>query len=239
MAELVMGEMADDPFGGAQFAESAPPPPLGHGDEPLDMGTFSEVSTHARCLLIDLHLRVLWGKDADVPNAPSMQMAGETIPPPEINGMDHLNHDVVQMSPQESQAAFIGGYTIPAPAPEAAAVAAPAAVDPRVQWRAKNHEQLVKRDSEEAAAKKAAAEKAKAHLAKFNEQRTKLLSSRKKANRDAEQASPEAGVPAGPVWASVQALIASTSDKVHTKDLSRFKACISTAKTLNVAVSAK
>lgn len=165
-------------------------------------------------------------------------MAGETIPAAEINGVDHFNHDVVQLSPMESQAAFIGGYVLPTPAVEPAA-AAPAAVDPRVQWRAKNHEALVKRDAEEAAAKKALAEKAKAHLAKFNEERTKLLSARKKSNRDEEKESPEAGVPAGPIWANVQTLIGGQNDKAHTKDLSRFKHCVSQAKTLNVAVSAK
>jgi hypothetical protein len=73
---------------------------------------------------------------------------------------------------------------------------------------------LAKKDEEEAASKKAAAERGKAHITKFNEDRAKAVSSRKKSNRDAETASPESGVPQGSTWEKVNLLINYSQDKV-------------------------
>ena len=61
----------------------------------------------------------------------------------------------------------------------------------------------------------------------------------KKANRDSEKASPEAGLPSGTTWEKVSLLINHAHDKIHTKDLARFKSTLAACKTLNVPVAAK
>lgn len=97
----------------------------------------------------------------------------------------------------------------------------------------------MKKDKEEQLSKQAAGDKGKAYIAKFNEDRSKALAQSKKVNRDSEKASPEAGVPAGTTWEKVNLLINHAQDKIHTKDLSRFKSTLAACKTLNVPVAAK
>lgn len=145
--------------------------------------------------------------------------------------------DSAQMTPAESQAAFIGGY-IPAVV-ETPVPAAPAVVDPLVAWRAANAAALKKKDEDEAAAKKAAAEKAKAFLAKSEADRKKAIDARKANNRAAQKASPDAGVPDGKTWEKVYKLTDFSHDKARTKDLGRFKTVLNHAKELDVKIAVK
>lgn len=117
-----------------------------------------------------------------------------------------LAADVVQLSSEDTQAAFIGGFT-PHPVDPPAIPPSPAVADPRVAWHKKNQAALAAMDKEEAEERKAAAEKAKAFVRKFHAERTKTLESSQKKNRAAEKASPEAGVPNGATWEKVNLLI--------------------------------
>jgi len=160
-----------------------------------------------------------------------------TVPPIHIE-------PVVQLSHQESQAAFIGGYVphvVEAPAPHLPGTprSPRLAEDPRVALNRKHQEFLMKKDKEEQASKKAAGDKGKDFIAKFNEDRAKALAKAKKANRDSEKASPEAGLPSGTTWEKVSLLINHAHDKIHTKDLARFKSTLAACKALNVPVAAK
>mmetsp|Transcript_35498 Transcript_35498/g.78753 ORF Transcript_35498/g.78753 Transcript_35498/m.78753 type:complete len:211 (+) Transcript_35498:107-739(+) len=210
-----MADFGDDPFGEATFT-SAP-----SGDVPVVpaiVPTSSATATEA----LDLE---------GFEEAPAAT-------PADANGNGLA--DVIQLTTAESQAAFIGGY-VPHPVHEAAApAAAPAAVDPRIEWSNKNADIIKKKEADETASKKVTVEAAKTHLAKVTEARKKLLDSRKKANRDAETVSPEAGVPKGTPWEKVNLLINfSAQDKIHAKDMSRFKSTLNTCKTLNVGITAK
>ncbi|GAX84318.1 hypothetical protein CEUSTIGMA_g11740.t1 [Chlamydomonas eustigma] len=206
-----MADFVDDPFGGDdQMFVNAAPPPL--------QGSFS---AEARAVPVDL----------------SMFENQEQVPTEDFGA---VSSDVVQLSHQESQAAFIGGY-IPQNDPVnviPATPRTPATEDPRILLNRKNEELLAKKDIEEAASKKAASERGKAHITKFIDDRTKAITSRKQSNRDAETASPESGVPRGSTWERVNLLINYSQDKIHTKDLSRFKSTLQTCKDLDVAVAA-
>jgi hypothetical protein len=174
---------------------------------------------------------------------------------PQVNGMDDpfsapaveavameesapfAMEDSAQMTPAESQAAFIGGYVpivVEAPIP-----IAPVVVDPMVAWRAANAANLKLKDEVEAAAKKAAAEKAKVFLAKAEADRKKAVDARKANNRAAQKASPDAGVPEGKTWEKVYKLTDFSHDKARTKDLGRFKTVLAHAKELDVKIAVK
>lgn len=207
-----MAEAGDDPFGGTEFTGATEVPAA----EP-PTGDF--------------------GVPDAAPDA-SMEFMQEAV-----NGdVDPSLNDMGQMNAEQQQDAFLGGFE-PSLAPPTDATppapAAPEADDPRVDWRRKNNEALMRRDKQEAEGKKAAEEKAAAHLKKFAADREKRLQSRKKSNRDAETKSPESGVPNGTTWQKVDGLINWKQEKAHVKDLSRFKSCLGTCKTLNVPVATR
>ena len=145
--------------------------------------------------------------------------------------------DIVPMTPAESQAAFIGGYT-PSVIPEAPSPQAVAVEDPLTKWYAANSAALKKKDADEASAKKASVEKAKAFLTKCEADRKKAMEPRKPKNRADQKASPDAGVPEGKTWEKVFKLTDFTHDKPSTKDLGRMKAVLTHCKTIDVKISA-
>ncbi|GLC42685.1 hypothetical protein PLESTB_001127100 [Pleodorina starrii] len=130
---------------------------------------------------------------------------------------------------------FFQHYTPPAPA---APPPAPEVVDPRVEWRKQNNVQLLKKDSEEAAAKSKLKETAAQYLAKYYEVRTTTLTTRKANNRKSEAHQREVEVPAsGTPWEKVHAMVNLTGGN-HVKDVARYKALLITCKAKNVAIRA-
>ncbi|KAG2482410.1 hypothetical protein HYH03_018645 [Edaphochlamys debaryana] len=126
----------------------------------------------------------------------------------------------------DDEDAFFQAYTH---TPSAPAPPPPEEVDPRVDWRKQNSEQLKKKDTEEAALKERLRETAARHLAKFYEVRATTLSQRKSNNRKSEAHQKAVEVPAsGTPWEKVNALVNFSSP--HQKDVSRYKALLITVK---------
>ncbi|KAG1659298.1 hypothetical protein FOA52_003654 [Chlamydomonas sp. UWO 241] len=159
---------------------------------------------------------------------------------PASNGSE-LNHldDYGVMEAVQQEEAFLSYTPAASMHPEPVVAAEPAAPDPRIAWRQANSASLLTRDKEESEKKKAVAATASEFLKKAEEDRLARVAAKKKANRESEKKSPEAGVPEGATWDKVNGLINFKQDKTHTKDISCFKECLTSCKALKVPVSTR